>query len=135
MGKQRVFDVVVKHLGTMKQQSIAPERTAGMVTCAYRGLNGAKCAIGVLMSDHRYRPEFAGKAVSTSIVSAALPKWAQGDAAYLNSLQEVHDSENNWGPRGLNKKGVQELKVIADTHGLSLDALQAAFPRINVANA
>ena len=54
---QAVFDKVVKHLLTQKRRS---ESKRG---CAYRGEDGAMCAVGCLISDKAYDPEIEGHSV------------------------------------------------------------------------
>lgn len=54
MNKQEVFDKVATHLLTQKRQAW-DEQTNG---CVYRASNGDKCAIGCLIPDQFYSPEF-----------------------------------------------------------------------------
>ena len=47
--EQEVFDRVARHLLTQRRKSMI-ERSAGPV-CAFRGVDGTKCAIGCLIPD------------------------------------------------------------------------------------
>lgn len=52
---QQVFDQVAVHL---LKQNATSELHSG--DCAYRGLNGLKCAAGCLISDDEYKQDFEG---------------------------------------------------------------------------
>lgn len=52
MTAQQIFDRVAVHLATQRTQS------ARNGICAYRGQGGAMCAVGCLIPEHHYRPEF-----------------------------------------------------------------------------
>lgn len=53
MIQQEMFDRVARHLLTQKAQSLNE-----WGKCAYRGEEGRMCAIGALMPDDKYKPEF-----------------------------------------------------------------------------
>lgn len=61
MDTQTVVDKVLKHLWDQGECSRDPFINA----CAYRGRNGTKCAIGILIPDEIYLPEMEGKGFST----------------------------------------------------------------------
>ena len=50
---QKLFDKTVIHLLTQMEQSISDDGDS----CAYRGTNGLKCAIGALIDDKWYDAE------------------------------------------------------------------------------
>lgn len=89
INKQKVFDTVASHLLTQHRKSMNKN---GM--CMYRGPSGTRCAIGVLISDKQYVPEFEGKDVP-HLVGAVhgwdLDTW---DEEFLADLQEIHDGAN-----------------------------------------
>jgi hypothetical protein len=64
-------------------------------SCAYRGENGAKCAIGALINDEHYRPYLEGKIASDTLVlegvSLSLDIHADRIVNFLSSLQDTHD--------------------------------------------
>lgn len=60
--------------------------------CAYRAPNGAKCALGHLISDAEYKPAFEGHDVYT--LESELP-WIRRNADELDDLQFCHDHAKN----------------------------------------
>lgn len=93
MTRQEVFNTVVKHLMTQRKQSIAPEHG-----CAYRGDNGLKCAVGVLINDECYDERFEGETVNDPFVQRALSDSCvpmdYGTVDMLFDLQCIHDSSD-----------------------------------------
>lgn len=93
MNYQRIYEKVARHLLKQKAQSIA---NGG---CAYRGENGLKCAIGCLIPDRLYRPEFDTEQFSVwdLMQQPELSRlWktndeSQVDASFLTKLQSIHD--------------------------------------------
>jgi hypothetical protein len=89
MTGQQVFNKVAKHLMKQNAQAIVG------ATCKYRGDEGMTCAIGCLIPNAKYRPEFEGEAVWSAtwgleiIKAAGLRKNQRGLA---EELQKVHDS-------------------------------------------
>lgn len=59
MTNREIFDIVKNHLLAQNSQSLA---SSGI--CAYRGVHGAKCAIGCLIPDDIYDPIFEGMGVT-----------------------------------------------------------------------
>ncbi len=54
--------------------------------CAYRGVDGCKCAVGHLIADEEYRPEMEGTCLdSYEIISEA-------DGDLLSRLRVMHDT-------------------------------------------
>ena len=101
---QAVFNKVVNHLRTQnaKSMSMIPDRK---LTCAYRGDNGCKCAVGCLIDDAHYSPSLEGTNVESLRVRSALIKSGIDiDGNDLNvlhllyQLQQVHDFQDveNW---------------------------------------
>lgn len=101
MDRQELFNAVAKHLLTQKQKSegkfINPsgEHTYG---CAYRGLNGLKCAVGGVIPDEMYKPEMEGRAVNTLFIYFKCVREYLGadNEEMLSELQWLHDS---WVPK------------------------------------
>ena len=55
MNKQQLFDIAYTGLAKQGfQRSMSPDDPA---LCAYRGLNGLKCAIGHAIPDEKYQPD------------------------------------------------------------------------------
>jgi hypothetical protein len=102
---QEMFDTVARHL--LKQREIS-EMCDG--TCAYRGPNGLKCAVGCLIPDKDYEGRYEGIALYGE-GSVKLEKQADESDLFqyivteisdnfnlVAALQELHDSErvNAW---------------------------------------
>ncbi len=104
MTKQELFDRVATHL---KQQR---ERSVSRGLCVYRGSNGLKCAIGVLIPDEAYHPSLEGLGVlGLEVQRAAGILHTQVDLA--TELQRVHDE-------AFDNKFKAGLKAVAAKHGL-----------------
>ena len=59
MTAQEIFDTVALHLLAQGEPAVAADGH----TCAYRGLGGAKGAVGVLVPDEAYTPEMEGTSI------------------------------------------------------------------------
>lgn len=88
MQQQEVFDVVVAHLFTQRRQSL----TSGF--CAYRGVEGTKCAVGVLIPDDVYNKDMEEKCVDELVHQhyEVLPRFLIDYAKLLGDLQNAHDN-------------------------------------------
>lgn len=73
----------------------------GDMICRYRGDNGAKCAVGVLIPDERYEPRFEGNTVSTGGVLAAVDPVDGFGVREFAQVQTVHD---NTSPIGVGRR-------------------------------
>lgn len=93
MTEQEAFDIVVKHLFEQKRPSMSCARgRLEMPICAYRGVEGRKCAIGALISDEEYSPELENRDVLALNRDGALPPSLAGlDIDFLVELQAIHD--------------------------------------------
>lgn len=125
---QEIFTIVKEHLLTQKAKCTAPG-----VGCAYRGANGMRCAVGILIADEYYTPAMEGGCPtalapydanpeddkdSSYFVTTALIKSGVGDEHHklLNSLQAIHDSIDSslevW---------IAKLQDLAAIHGLKYE--------------
>jgi hypothetical protein len=92
--KQMAFDTAARHLLTQNEKSMTPESAH---LCAYRGVNGRKCAIGALIPDNLYHAGLEGRSVvrNASGLQALNPMLGRPtddeDKAFLIYLQKVHD--------------------------------------------
>ena len=93
--KQDIFNIVAN--GMLKQGKKSEDR--GSSSCLYRGPNGLKCAIGMLMPDNLYDSIMEGQSASESDVMKTLnvPNTV-AFADFLDNLQGVHDDHlpNDW---------------------------------------
>jgi len=91
MDTQAVVDKILKHLWDQGECSRDP---IGMV-CAYRGGNGTKCAIGILIPDDIYSRDMEGmsfhKLCQRYDVVADLPE-IQAIKQVGEVLQQLHDN-------------------------------------------
>lgn len=99
MTNQEAFDIVVKHLLSQGERSLTP---GGL--CAYRGKNGLKCAVGILIPDNEYSPELEGSLSSVRYKCSSLKSV---DFDFLGKLQNIHDDylPDAW------EMGLKELAV------------------------
>lgn len=108
LNQQKLFNKVRKHLMAMEKQSVSE------YSCAYRGENGAKCAIGILIKDKYYNPEIEGKTVANPFVKQALLD-SGVDLSNLNllcDLQQTHDEYF--------EDREERLQKVAEKHGLKV---------------
>ena len=96
---QAIFDRVAVHLLKQKQKSMtlgAPDGIADPI-CAYRGEDGLKCALGVLIPDSKYRVSFEGVSLDYGQINSSLARAAgirtDAQAALAIDLQTIHDEE------------------------------------------
>ncbi|WP_323016438.1 hypothetical protein [Castellaniella sp.] len=94
MKSQEIFNRVLTHL--RKQGRVSMKFTPGHgITCAYRGYAGSMCAVGCLISDEAYDPDFEGESVNGERVEAALKasigRVTERQFDLLLRLQTAHD--------------------------------------------
>lgn len=111
MNHQEIFNKVAEHLLTQNAKAMLGEE------CVYRSEDGCRCAIGCLIPDELYRPEFEGKNVDglcavdlfskllhddeykykypliAKHLLGAKPNYAI-DLRFLARLQAIHDYES-----------------------------------------
>lgn len=128
MTAQEIFDKVATHLATQKVASF--ERFQG---CLYRGPNGTMCAVGCLIPDSAYSPDFERLPLPLEkphgsdalLLYETVEKLGLAEfRPLLRDLQRVHDKLM---PRPADgeeeqKRHMQDaqigLKLIADKYGL-----------------
>lgn len=123
MTDQEMFNKVVTHLLTQKVRSETADSQAGSM-CLYRGPDGAKCAVGVLIADEHYTPSLESRLVTSWPVSKALVASGVISAhsprtqMLLAACQNVHDAVNpgEWKDR---------LTELAQEHGLTMPEVTA----------
>lgn len=97
---QEVFDFVVNHLYTQGQPAMAGI-TNDLDWCTYRSPKGLTCAVGCLLTDQEYKPDFEKRgiwALAKGEVEAGIPTLVNEAGGFyarhvslLMSLQDVHD--------------------------------------------
>lgn len=98
--KQKYFDKAVA--GLASQGFVQSTGTSMFGDCAYRGINGLKCAVGHLIDDSEYDPEYEGSSVEvvlrecdTSIgreILSLSEKEQKDMVSFLAYLQIAHDN-------------------------------------------
>jgi len=99
MNRQKVFNKVRDHLLTQKVRS--QTLTGTVPSCLYRGPNGTKCAIGILIKDEFLDPR-DNKAALWGIVptleKSLETTLSMEETEFLADLQQIHDATEveNW---------------------------------------
>lgn len=96
---QEAFDVAARHLLTQGRRSMNPDSSS----CAYRGVDGTKCAVGALIDDADYVTEMDrsadgdyGFGIKCATMSRLMPACLRSvDIDLLAKLQSVHDGAAN----------------------------------------
>lgn len=131
MTAQEIFDTVARHL--IEQGRRAIESYEG--NCAYRGVGGTKCAVGVLIPDDQYTPQIEGASVAfVNLGRDAGAKLAPARAALkqvltdlgllpdhtalLIDLQRAHDNAEDF------SRIKAQLRAVARAHNLNEGVLQ-----------
>lgn len=84
--RQQIFDTV---LARLREQGRASVNERGH--CAYRGENGAKCAVGHLMPDDKFDPEWEGSVYDLPDEAFEAMGVSGDDLGFLLHLQKAHD--------------------------------------------
>jgi hypothetical protein len=126
---QEVFDRVAAHLLRQGRRSMheVPSPIAGvpMMVCAYRGLDGLRCAAGCLMPDEvpvAERTPVTAPANRAALLAGAVDLNLPRMRALISALQWVHDDRcaESWR---------DELLLVARRYGLSDAAVAGTAPR------
>ena len=88
MTNQEIFTKVKNHLLQQKRRSVNKKGR-----CVYRGENGLKCAIGCLIPDELYDPDFDNSGLKTINLFCKLGFYISENYDLLYSLRVVHDYE------------------------------------------
>lgn len=94
MKEQTAFNKVWKHWVVDKQ----PRSQIEYERCAYRGKDGGKCAIGILIPDKLYDSVLEGRGVGYLLTHfPAIRKHLNGcTLKFLLDLQNLHDDSGKW---------------------------------------
>jgi hypothetical protein len=116
MTPQEIFDTVAKHLFTQGKQS------TDYVSCLYRGPEGTKCAVGILIPDAAYDADMERCSVAglfdpdaCQLDEFSLPAWMAEHVNLLQRLQDVHDTKHHWDD---DERMRWELSLAAQAYGL-----------------
>lgn len=123
--EQQIFDKVVNHLRKQRTQAMEGDG------CVYRARNGNMCAVGCLIADEDYNPNFERNDVlslnldiyyNRIAASGQLTEFLKNNETLLSRLQAVHDENKGWDVDGLSEEGEEELRNIAKNFGLEYTA-------------
>jgi len=107
---EQVYNHIRDHLLSMSHRSMSDDGE----TCAYRGVDGSKCAAGILIPDDEYVGNMEGHAWLNLVQSDTfgIPEYHRD---LIADLQCVHDNRANWndGGIGLNATGIEQLADVA----------------------
>ena len=120
MNNQEIFDTVSTHLFTQGVQSTTLDDNDRKM-CAYRGDNGTRCAIGVLIPDDVYSEHMEGHSVESFIMLPFLNP-NNTPELFLTRLQMAHDNDGNWECESNMKK---TLTRIAEDYHLDFSILHS----------
>jgi len=89
MTLQEAFEKIWQYFVIEKHGPSMQANKCGVLECAYRGDNGARCAIGVLIPDAQYSRGMEQK--SASAIYSKVPALHSIDRILLDRLQTLHD--------------------------------------------
>ena len=94
MTSQQIFNIVATHLFAQGKKSEDHSKR-----CVYRGANGTKCAVGVLIPDEVYQSKWDQNSFSVDSIFYLKRDDMQPLAPHrdlLVGLQRIHDNYINW---------------------------------------
>lgn len=109
---QEAFDIALN--GILQQGG--PSLDKENVNCMYRSHQGRKCAIGWLIPDDKYNPDFEKKGIFNDIVSNTMRELGYNDINFLTNLQHCHDC-CKFGNKFISSFK-SEMKELATNYGL-----------------
>lgn len=95
---QKTFNKVYRGLmkqGTKSLKHINENDDISEITCAYRGVNGNKCAVGLLIPDSEYVPAMEKNLCYDGLVKENLEKHGH-NPYFARRLQIIHDHSDVW---------------------------------------
>lgn len=117
LNAQQVFDRVSDHLLTQKKKSLRPRCDwfeAKKPECAYRGVNGLKCAVGALLTDYDMK---IVKETVLAIDYSNKFETIKNNLWLVDELQKVHDNTRP-------SRWIEKLAVLAKKHNLDASVLK-----------
>lgn len=125
MTNQEAFDRVVRwFLVDDNKPAYNPSPTEA--TCMYRGPDGVRCAIGCLVDDDDYDPNWEGFPVSSGLPAA----WVRDQGLSEGFMLRIQDAHDNNAKKELTlfRAGMAgSLRKLASKYLMSTDVLEAAI--------
>ena len=112
--RQAIANTVFAHLRKQGRRAVDKVRDV----CVYRTADGLKCAVGCLIPDELYDKGIEGAGMSLDFTSQRRWKlwdilWNIGiraeDGQLMEVLQMLHDSERNWGEKGISEDAIRDV--------------------------
>jgi hypothetical protein len=90
---QKLFNIAVRKLLKQNQKSVSATtiNMDGSSSCAYRGTDGLRCAIGHAIPDRLYCKEMEGESTDGISVKTVLSNLGYTNSDFNMKLQQVHD--------------------------------------------
>lgn len=131
MNRQEAFDIAAKHLLAQGKKSYVKDDNGfgtadGIPSCAYRGEDGLKCAIGALIPDDQYSYKMENMSVSILLQQDYCPpilKSKDLTKDFLQGLQDAHDDAHGDGDV---EEFRRNLLLFAELWDLKTDVLPEA---------
>lgn len=108
MTNQEAFTKIVTHLREQGKPCMDDTNK-----CLYHGPEGMKCAIGALIPDSEYKPEFESMSLFDIVEISSLKEL---DPFFLEELQSIHDRSS----RAINYMGEVEKRIYDTAVAFSL---------------
>ncbi len=113
---QEMFDTILKGIRMQGGPSMARER------CAYRGADGRRCAIGLLIMDGDYTTDIEGLGVASLFNRGYFSDLKKEAKKFLADMQLLHDDVAartfEDGDKAFLKEWEQRMCKYAEEHGL-----------------
>lgn len=114
MTNQEAFEKMVLHLRKQgAKATVVPGR--GLSSCMYRAPNGFRCAVGCLIPDDEYSPDF--ERASVSCIVGKVPSLDGVSMNLLIAMQHVHDNHEVYAWEA-------QFSDVAECYGLKLPEAQ-----------
>lgn len=138
---QELFSCAVAFIAKQGRPSVnAFENGDSPPVCAYRGAKGLKCAVGCLIPDSKYSPDWEGLAFNPAVLRPGANSAQSGDAVFasavpslwahqdvLRDLQMAHDDCADMTAKFV-KYFLKNAAEVADMHGLEMPELETPTP-------
>lgn len=121
MTEQEAFDRALNGIRSQGGPSMRQRESGYVMRCIYRSSDGRKCAVGWLIPDEKYDPDFDDKYSLEDLVDELGLDQGEGapTLALLRQLQEAHDEAAIKYPNQFMERWEERMKRLAEVHGLS----------------
>lgn len=116
LNNQTAFDTIIRHLRKQGRPAVNEEGT-----CMYRTHIGLSCAVGCLIPDSEYAPEFEEQTIDG--IFDDIPSLSGVSRPLLAQMQEWHDIWHRELPTPFEKAFESELHDLAAAYNLSTTVL------------